>query len=82
MFVSKEDAGEFRKLKYKEFKKLWGAQADHVVPVGAAPTDWHGWDAYLKKMMEGALKKICPNCHRPKTKAENAARREMKRSQK
>jgi hypothetical protein len=74
IFVTRGEAMEFRALKYKAFNKEFGAQADHVIPVGTAPKTWDGWDEYLKRMFEGKLAKICPPCHKQKTATERSKR--------
>lgn len=51
----------------KAVKKI---QIDHIIPVGKAPRDFHGWDDYYKKLFCSTynLQALCLKCHKLKSK--------------
>lgn len=64
------------KLCYVCKRKSIEYQVDHIVPVGAIPRGWIGWDGYLSRMFTGKLGAICKACHTVKTRRERAERKQ------
>ena len=53
-------------------------EIDHVIPCIKPSEGWQGWDAYISSRFREDAKDfqaICRECHKAKSKAENAVRR-------
>lgn len=57
-------------------------RVDHILPVVDPATGFTTWDDYIDRMFCGpeGLQILCKPCHKIKTQAENASRREAKGS--
>src|ERR1051326_8604027 len=52
--------------------------ADHIEAVINPKTGFRGWDEYYNRMFNGKLQALCRDCHKAKTKKENAERRKTR----
>jgi 5-methylcytosine-specific restriction endonuclease McrA len=57
------------------------AKVDHIEPVMAVE-GWDSWNGVIHRLQYGALQVLCEECHRLKTKAENAERARYRKMQK
>jgi 5-methylcytosine-specific restriction endonuclease McrA len=57
------------------------AKVDHVTPI-VSLSGFDSWDAVIDTLECGALQVLCEECHRRKTKEENAERARIKRAKK
>lgn len=71
----------FLKLEYitkkgRKRRRMDGS-VDHIIPLGTQPRSWTEYSSYLERLFCSVsnLQAICSTCHKPKSKAENAARR-------
>lgn len=61
-----------------------GVQVDHVEPVIDPNTGFKTYDEYIKRLFVNLdkLQVLCKECHRVKSKGENAIRRKVKKEAK
>lgn len=77
-----KERGKYECNECKGVFKLKETHGDHLEPVINPHTGFTNWDDYIRRLFLGREQRLCIQCHKQKTQAENSIRKEKREEDK